>query len=246
MAYISFRLFAMEGRMKTKFLVPAVVCLLLLNAGACSKKDGSANAQGRSDRSGPKGWIEIKGADYTGHEVRTSGAGEKVDVVNSLRSTVAVPAGRYEVTFGTSVWKDVEVKAGETTRLIPGSLVVSHASLQGHDVLDEAGAVEGRVSATMDNITLIPGRYTVMFGPLGWAAEVKAGETVKLDPGIVDVVRADSAGHKIFDASGQLVGHVSNIQSSIPLPPGSYVIDLDGTKTPFTLKDGDRLKFERK
>jgi len=233
---------------------------LLLLAAVCSKKDSGAGGQGsasggreagtetaRKAADAEPGWIEVKNADLKGHEVRKAGSGEKVEQITSLRTTVALPAGVYDVTFGKTVWKDVEVKAKETTVLAAGSLVVKHAALAGHDVIETGtGTVQGQVSATTSNITLVPGKYEVMFGTLVWPAEIKGGETTTLDPGVVEVAGAHYLGHKIYDPAGQVVGEVSNIMSSIPLPPGDYVIEIGAAKIPFNLKEGERRTFENK
>lgn len=234
--------------------------LLMLAVTSCSKKNGSGSSPSESTssrasettaakRSGEaeKGWLEIKNADLHGHEVRKSETGEKVEQITSLRSAVELPAGIYDLTFGKAVWKNVEVKAKETTVLAPGALVVNHAALGGHDVVEvENSVVHGKVSTLNNNITLIPGKYAVMFGKLAWPVEIKSGETTTLDPGTVEVVRAHYLGHKIYDKTGTVVGEVSNIMSSIPLPPGEYVIEIGGKKISFALKEGEDQKFEDK
>jgi len=233
---------------------------LILLAASCSKKEAGTGEQGsgsggketgaaatRKSEAAEQGWIEVKNADLKGHEVRKAGSGEKVEQITALQTRVAVPAGLYDVTFGPAVWKDVEVKAGETTTLAAGSLVVKHAALAGHDIVEAGtGAVQGQVSATTSNITLIPGRYEVRFGPLAWPLEIRAGETTILEPGVVSVDRAQIQGHKIFDAAGRAVGEVSGTMSSIPLPPGDYVLELGAARIPFTLKEGERRVFENK
>jgi len=245
--------------MKKAALVIIVFGLFFL-AAACSKKDSAAAGQSasagayqpgaveaRAVEAAGRGWIEVKNADLKGHEVRRAGSAEKVDDITALRTSVALPAGIYDVTFGASVWKNVEVKAGETIALAAGSLVLKHAALAGHDVVEAAtGAVQGRVSATTSNITLIPGKYEVRFGPLSWLVEIRGEETTTLDPGVVTVERAGVQGHRITDAAGKVVGEVSNIMSTIPLPPGEYVIEIGAEKIPFALKEGERRVFENK
>jgi hypothetical protein len=198
------------------------------------------------EKKGP-GWLTMKYADLSGHEVTNAETGEKVATISSLGSTVKLPAGIYNVTVGQSVWKSVVVKAGETTFLDPGLLEMKKASLDGHDVLDrETGAVQGRVSSLQNTATLIPGEYQIMFGKLPWDVLIRAGEKTIMNPGTVEVRRAHYTGHKIFTKRGDFVGEVSNIQDTIPLPPGDYVIEIDEQKIPFTLKEGEDLKFERK
>jgi hypothetical protein len=194
-----------------------------------------------------KGWLEVKRADLHGHKVTKADTSEEVGVISSLQSTIELPAGLYNVAFGSSVWKSVEIKAKKTTILEPGQLEVKHASLHGHEVMEaETGVVHGSVSALKDTITLIPGQYVVMFGKIPWPVEIKGGGTTILNPGTVEVKWAHYLGHKIYNKAGEVVGEVSNIMSSIPLPPGDYVIEIGKQKIPFSLKEGENLVFERK
>jgi|GEM_PF-2547330 len=229
------------------------VCILVLRkktpveavseAGMVRDVQSTASAAGKKAR----GWIEVKGADFLGHEVREAATGAKVATIDSLESTLPLPAGTYDVGFGATFWKGVTVREGETTVLVPGGLTLNHASLEGHDVVAAAGgAVQGRLSATNSHLVLVPGTYAVKFGPLSWTAEVAAGETAILDPGIIEVAGADIRGHLIFDSAGKLVGDVSATRSSLPLPPGEYTIELDGKNVPFALEAGKTVRLERR
>ena len=193
------------------------------------------------------GWLEVKGAHLHGHAVTEAESGKLVETASSTRSTVPLPSGLYNVAFGKALWKSVEVKAGETTVLEPGWISMVKASLNGHDIVDpETGAVHGTVSSLDSTATLIPGRYLVMFGSMSWEVEVKGGRESKLNPGTVTVKRADYRGHKIFNAAGDVVGSVSNIMSSMPLPPGEYAIEIGGRRIPFSLKEGEDIEFDNK
>jgi hypothetical protein len=179
--------------------------------------------------------------------VRRADTGEKVDRISSVRSTAELPAGIYDVTIGKSVLKGVEVKAKETTVLEPGVLIVEHASLSGHDILETGtGIVQGNVSSLYNHITLFPGKYAVTFGKLTWPVEVEAGKTTTVNPGTIEVVRAHYMGHKIFDKAGEVVGEVSHTTNWIPLPPGEYAIEIAGERISFTLKEGQAVKFKNK
>jgi len=246
--------------MKREALLAGAVVLVLLGAAACSKKAAESGSAGRADGGTPgsgaavgqaaaavRGWLEVQDADLAGHEVRRAGTGEKAGEITSANSRIELAAGSYDVVFGRSVWKDIEVTAGTVTRLVPGRLTLVGASLGGHEVVDAGtGLVQGSLSSLKDSMSLVPGRYLVKFGPLDWAAEVEAGRTTALKAGIVEVQGAHFQGHSISTASGLVAGEVSNIQSSIPLPPGDYVIEIDGKKYPFTLREGARKTFERK
>ena len=131
--------------------------------------------------------------------------------------------------------------------LEPGWLTVERPSLRGHNAVErETGILHGRVSRLKGTIALMPGEYDVMFNNIPWPMKIEKGKTTRLNPGTVTVPRAHYAGHKIYDSQGNVIGKVSNTSNSLPLPPGNYVIEVDGEKIPFSLKEGDRLEFDRK
>ncbi len=244
--------------MRTKLVCAFAVAALVLGAAGCSKKETSAEesealageaaalAEAESEESAAQGWLEVRGAGLEGQEVRKAGTPEKVGTVSATRSVIPLPPGTYDVVFGKSLWKGVVVAEDKTTTLVPGWLSVSGASLEGHEIVEEAaGTVQGVVSASQDSIGLIPGRYVVMFGRLPWPVEVRAGETLVLRPGTVEVPYADISGHRIYDRSGAVVGEVSATRSSVPLPPGEYEIELGGARVPFSLREGETRRFER-
>ncbi len=245
--------------MRSKTVCALALAALVLGGAACSKKTTSgqepgvladespeAQAATASEEDTARGWLEVKGADPEGQEVRKAGTSERVELVSATRSIVPLPPGAYDVVFGKSLWKGVVIVEGRTTSLQPGWLSVAHAALEGHEVVDEAaGTVQGVLSQPKDTIALVPGRYLVMFGRLPWPVEVRSGEILALKPGIVEVPFAEASGSKIFDRSGNTVGEVNSIRSSLPLPPGEYEIELGGTRIPFSLVEGETRRFER-
>jgi hypothetical protein len=205
--------------LRSKILFAVVVAALVFGAAECSKKKTvaenpeplagepeGARAEA-AEESAPRGWLEVKGAGLEGQEVRKAGTYEKVELVSATRSVVPLPPGTYDVVFGRSLWKGVVVVEGRTASLVPGWISVAHASLEGHEIVEEAsGIVQGSVSALKDTIALVPGRYVIMFGKLPWPVELRAGETLTLRPGIVEVPYADASGSRIYDRSGAVVG----------------------------------------
>jgi len=244
-------------KIKLVFAVAVAAAALVLGTAGCSKKETSgetaeslaaeaeAQAQAEAEAASAEGWLEVKGAGLEGQEVRKAGTSEKVGVVSSTQSVIPLPAGTYDVVFGRSLWKGVVVVGGKTTSLVPGWVSVAGASLEGQEVVDAAtGTVQGSVSSLKSTIALVPGRYLIMFGRLPWPVEVRSGDTLVLKPGIVEVPYAVPSGNRIYDRSGAVVGEVSNIRSSIPLPPGEYEIEIGGTRVPFSLGEGEIRRFE--
>jgi hypothetical protein len=230
--------------MRARLVIGLAVIGLLIGSADCKKKP--VDGGGGTASEAANGWIDVKGADFTGHEIIDAATGAVAGKSSSTQSVVSVPAGTYNVMFGKAAVKGVVVKAGETTVLAPGGLSMKRASYRGHDVVAaDTGVVQGMLSSMDSTMTLAPGRYNVMFGPLAWPVEVEADKTTELDPGVLELVGAGVQGHKIYSASGDVVGEVSNTGSSIPLPPGGYTIDLDGQKVPFTIELGKPTVLKR-
>lgn len=129
----------------------------------------------------------------------------------------------------------------------PGWIQVQHASFRGHRILDvETQEEHAEVSSMASSAALMPGTYQVMFGELAWPVTIEPGKKSVLNPGVVTVNRASYRGHVIRTKDGKEVGGVSNIASSMPLPPGEYTIEIEGKVIPFSLKEGQELTFDVK
>jgi hypothetical protein len=192
------------------------------------------------------GSLKIIGADLSGHAVTRADTGERVGTISSDQTMIVLPAGIYNVAFGKTSLKSVEVRSNETTVLKPGVLHVENASLTGNKVLDaESGFEHGSVSALKSRMTLMPGEYDVVFGNVSWPVTVFAGKTTTLQPGTVKVDDASQQAYTIRDAGGRTVVELNNVTDWTPLPPGEYTIEIDGREEPFSLKEGRHVRFRR-
>jgi hypothetical protein len=195
------------------------------------------------------GKLQIKNADAgRGHKVTEAETGKEFPQMSSFRSVIEVPAGFYNVTFGPTVWKSVEVKAGETTTLDPGVLEVKNAAPSGHKVLDwETGVEVGNISSFASRLTVLPSSFTVTFGKAEWKnVDVKMGEHKVLNPAVIVMNGASGAGHSVRAEDGTVVGNISSFASQLPVPPGKYTIDVEGQKVPLDLVEGQRMEINLK
>jgi Mg-chelatase subunit ChlD len=195
------------------------------------------------------GKLQIKNADPgRGHRVTEVETGKEFPNMSSFRSIIEVPAGFYNVTFGPTVWKSIEVKAGETTTLDPGVLEIKNAAGSGHKVLDwETGVEIGNISSFATRLTVLPSTFTVIFGKAEWKnIEVKMGEHKVLNPAVIVVNGASGAGHHVYAEDGTQVANVSSFTHIVPVPPGKYTIDIEGEKIPLDLAEGQRMEINLK
>jgi len=162
------------------------------------------------------------------------------------RSIAELPPGFYNVTFGPTVWKSVEVKAGETTLIDPGVLEVRTAWVRGgHKVLDwETEEEVGALSTSMRRITVVPSTFTVTFGNARWEhIDVKAGEHKLIDPAVIVVKGLDHKGGKVNMEDGTFVANVTTSAALLPVPPGKYVLEVADRKVPLDLAEGQRMEI---
>jgi hypothetical protein len=94
------------------------------------------------------------------------GAADFYSAIISRRSTSSIwlaaaptsllPPGIYNVAFGPTLWRSVEIKASETTVLEPGTIEVQNPLGSGHKVLDwETGTEVGDVSSFVSRLSVI-------------------------------------------------------------------------------------------
>ncbi|MFP4082612.1 MAG: vWA domain-containing protein [Candidatus Aminicenantes bacterium] len=192
------------------------------------------------------GWLSIKGPELQGHKVIEAETGEEVGGISKIQDTIELPSGIYNVEIGNSAWKSVEVKPGETTVLEPGWLHMENATLNGHKVVEsETGKEFGWVSRTDDTLTILPGTYDVMFEEIPWTVKIEKGKTTEVHPGVVKVKSASFSGHNVYDKSGKKITSLDATANWMPLPPGDYMIEIDGKKIEFSLKEGQEKVFKR-
>jgi von Willebrand factor type A domain len=192
------------------------------------------------------GKLVIRNAEMSGHKVSNAESGAVMTSLNSSGPSAELPAGLYNVTFGKSVWKSVEVRPGETTTLDPAVIEIRNPSISGHKVLDNETREEiGSIMSSNPVLAVLPSTFAVTFGKALWKdIEVKEGERKVLNPGVVKVEGAGIPGHPIKDEEGNIVAQVSATQNTAPLPPGKYTLDIAGQQVPLELTEGQTIEIK--
>ena len=192
------------------------------------------------------GKLAIQNAEMNGHIVTEAESDKQVGKLSSFTTSIELPAGLYNVAFGKTIWKSIEVKSGETTTIVPAVLEIRNASISGHRVLDnETGEDLGGIVSTNPRMTVLPSTFAVTFDKAVWRnIEVKDGEHKVLNPGTIKVEGAPVTGISIKDADGIAVSKVSWTQNSATLPPGKYTVEIGNQKVPVDLAEGQDVVIQ--
>ena len=178
------------------------------------------------------------------HEVINVETGQKAGTLDSGSKEVKLPPGIYEVRFGPATWKGIEVRAGETTTISPAVLKVSK-NISASLVDSETDARHGSFDAVTSSATVMPGVYDLVWSSgLRWPyLKLDGDKTLQLDPVEFKLGR-DLRGKKVRILSdGKEVAAFDAVTSRHTLPPGEYVVEVDGKPRPFTGKGGETLEI---
>jgi hypothetical protein len=195
--------------------------------------------------------LMIKGTDAgQSHAVTTPEDGVQVADINGAHggegAVQDLPPGIYNVAFANGLWRGVEVKSGETTVLELGTLQIEGGQndLGGYALLDSETGEVLRGPKVFRDVALIPGPVTVSNGLVEWPTiEIKAGEVVHLNPARFSVSGSNAGEYQVTTSDGHSAGTVSRL-IGLPVPPGHYVVEVEGQKMTVELKEGQTHNIE--
>ena len=179
------------------------------------------------------GKLRMSSAVYS-YAVYNSETGEKVTTLDRMKLEANLPAGIYEVQIGAARWKGIEVRPGETTTINPGTVRLVPG--RGAVILDsETGESHGTFDRMNTAVTVMPGLYDVKFSSLYWRyVKVDGGAVTELK--LVQIKLADGLKWKsarVTTKDGTEVFRFDAVTWQAVLPPGEYVVEVDGQKYPF-------------
>jgi hypothetical protein len=186
---------------------------------------------------------KLRTTSATSHAVFDSETGKKVGTLDAATHQIDLPAGVYEVQFGPSRWKGIEVRPGETTEIAPGVLRVNNIEAGRLVIVDaETGEKHGDLNRASQQTTVMPGLYNLSFGSSGliWPfVKIDGGNTTTLSLARV-VLHRDLKWEKarVLDGAGKVVARFDAVTTRVALPPGDYVVEVDGNKIPFAASNG--------
>ena len=195
------------------------------------------------------GKLRTTSATYT-HHIINAETGQKVAEFHRMRTQVELPAGIYEVKFGPGSWKGIEVRSGETTTIEPGVLKVEVANpgvfVSANVVDSETGDKHGAFHPMASTLTLMPGVYDLRFAKTEWRfIKVDGGKTTTLRA--VAIILAKGLQWKkarVTAQDGKEVADFHAMRTVAALPPGDYIVEVDGNKIPFPATEGEVLEVK--
>lgn len=180
------------------------------------------------------------------HAVFNSETGQNAGTLDRVKHEIALPAGIYEVQFGPSRWKGIEIRPGETTTIEPGVLRLENRVGVVRVVDSETSEQFGQFDAANPAVTLMPGLYDLRFGKTDWRfVKVDGGKTTLLKPAQVRIARNSKwQKARVTMRDGTEVFRFDAVTWNATLPPGDYVVEVDGSKFPFPATEGEVLEVK--
>jgi hypothetical protein len=186
----------------------------------------------------------------TSHAVLNAETGQRVGTLDNATKELTLPAGIYEVKFGAASWKGIEVRPGETTTIEPGVLKIEvpapRVEVRAVVVDSETGERHGSFDAVSRSVTLMPGVYDLRFSKSQWPyVKVDGGKTTTLRPVAVildPTLKWEKA--RVTTQDGTEVFRFDAVDRRAALPPGDYIVEVDGNKRPFRAPEGEVLEVK--
>lgn len=184
------------------------------------------------------GTLMLKNPSASRHKVINVKTGKSVGSLSAVTSSIALPPGFYNVEFGNSLWRSIEVEPAKRTTIETAIIRLSAASYRGHQILDwETKEAVGKLSSSRASMNVMPSSYVVKFGTLEVPVTLEPGEIKDIDAGSISFKGLPINSRSIVDAeTGKEVTTVSATGSSATLPPGKYILILGKKKVPFEIK----------
>jgi hypothetical protein len=186
----------------------------------------------------------------TSHAVLNAETGKKVGTLDSATKELTLPAGIYEVKFGPASWKGIEVRPGETTTIEPGVLTIQipapKMEVRAAVVDSETGEKHGSFDAVSRSVTLMPGVYDLRFWKSQWRyIKVDGGKTTTLRPAAVILAPGLKwKAARVTTQDGTVAFRFDAVDWRAALPPGNYIVEVDGNKIPFPATEGEVLEVK--
>jgi hypothetical protein len=173
-----------------------------------------------------------------------SESGKAAGKLDRVTLEVTLPVGTYEVQFGRSRWKGIEIRSNETTTIDPAELRIENRVAGVRIVDSETGDEHGRIDAANAAVTLMPGLYDLHFGKVTWPfVKVDGGKTLTLRAAMVKLARGIKwqKRARVVTKDGVEAFRFDAVSYQAALPPGEYVVEIDDRKIPFYAAEGDVL-----
>jgi hypothetical protein len=147
----------------------------------------------------------------------------------------------FDVSFDSAIWRGVEIGEGEETVLRPAVLTIANNQ---YHLIRDAGTNEevATYSSSTSSLTLPPGSFDVMFENAAWRVTLVEGEASTLNPGGVAVTQKGY--HKILFPDGSEAATLASSDDRVMLPPGSYLVDIDGQQVPVEIGEGKVVEIK--
>ncbi len=170
------------------------------------------------------GMLLVSGSGKDLYDVFRSDDGSKVTTAGT-NTAVELEAGSYLVGLG-GARQLVTVRAGETTRLGAGTLVVAGLGESLWAVFDATGAKKIDFTRTNKPVDLLEGSYLVELGGTRRPVVVRADEKTTVEAASLTVAGSSGSLYGVFDPTGTTKYAFTSVGRTVELLPGFYSVQV--------------------
>ena len=152
-----------------------------------------------------------------------------------VNATASLPAGDYQIALNNSTHA-ISVQPKMQTKCQAGALLVRGNTDEYYAVLDNAHQIaSAHVGAAL---SLFPANYMVRLNNSESAAEVRAGATVELNSGTVNVNATTDEYYAVLDPANRQLAS-SHVGRALSLFAGAYSLRINNTDTRVNVRAGE-------
>ncbi len=120
----------------------------------------------------------LKIANNQFHSILDAETGQEVGEYANTQDFIALPPGRYDVTFDKALWGEIDLAEGETETLKPGGVAFVPAEFR--SIFNEAGEKVAVAATGAERVMLPPGKYKVSVKGTDIPFEIRENEIVRI------------------------------------------------------------------
>jgi hypothetical protein len=170
-------------------------------------------------------------------------AGKTILKSEWTNKAVGLPPGNYLIDLNSTGTKQpLTVREGQKATVTAGTAMVTGTGKGQYVVYDAAGKNILISESTNKAVELLPGDYLINLNATGTKQPltVREGQTTTVTAGTAMMAGTGKSSYLLYDASGKTLVTTGWTNAAIELLPGNYLIQLNHTTQPLTVREGQQ------